>query len=97
MPFTLRVTNTGNVTLTATITDVLPDYVTPTGKVTWKAAITAPGGVWAHRFVVTVTSGYTGPLTNEVSVTTEEGATGIASVTVCASACRIYLPVVLKN
>jgi len=97
LTYTLRVTNSGNVTLTTTIADTLPDHVTPTGVLTWTPTITAPGGVWTQQVVVTVTSGYTGSLTNVVLVTTEEGATGKASVTVCANACRIYLPVVLKN
>jgi uncharacterized repeat protein (TIGR01451 family) len=46
LTYTLRVANTGNVTLTATITDILPDHVTPAGVITWTPTITAPGGVW---------------------------------------------------
>jgi uncharacterized repeat protein (TIGR01451 family) len=97
LTYTLRVTNTSAVTLTATITDILPTHVTPTGVFTWTQTITAPGGVWMQQIVVTVETGYEGPLTNMVEVTTGEGATGKASLTVCANVCKIYLPVVLKN
>jgi uncharacterized repeat protein (TIGR01451 family) len=81
LTYTLRVTNTGGVTSTATITDVLPGHVTPTGVITWTPIITAPGGVWAETVVVTVEVGYGGSLTNVVQVTTEEGATGIYTET----------------
>ncbi len=97
LTYTIRVTNTGNVTLTATITDILPNHVTPTGVLTWTPTITASGGIWAQQVVVTVETGYTGSLTNKVQVTTEEGAMGTASVTVCTNYCIIYLPIVLKN
>ena len=97
LTYTLLVTNTGNVTLTAIITDILPGHVSPTGVLTWMTVITAPGGVWTEAVVVTVETDYEGPLTNVVLVATDEGATGTASVTVCVNACKIYLPIVLKN
>ena len=81
LTYTIRVTNTGNVTLTATITDVLPSHVTPTGVLTWTSPITAPGGVWTKTVFVTVEMSYLGPLTNVVRVTTEEGATGVYTTT----------------
>jgi uncharacterized repeat protein (TIGR01451 family) len=77
------------VTLTTTITDVLPAHVTPTGIITWTPTITAPGGVWAETVVVTVEMGYGGPLTNVVQVTTEEGPTGVYTVTTPALAPRL--------
>jgi len=94
LTYTIRVTNTGHVTLTATVTDVLPAHVTPTGVLTWTPLITAPGGVWTATVVVTVGEGYVGPLTNAVWVTSEEGATGAASATAHVWA-RSYLPVVI--
>ena len=98
LTYTLHVTNTGNVNLHATITDTLPDHVTPTGVLTWTPiTITAPGGIWTDTVVVTVATGYTGTLINRVQVTTDEGATGTARATVCSNFCRIYLPVVLRN
>jgi len=81
LTYTIRVTNTGNVTLTATITDLLPNHVTPTGFITWTPTITSPGGVWTGEVVVTVEMSHKGPLTNVVRVTTEEGATGVYTST----------------
>jgi uncharacterized repeat protein (TIGR01451 family) len=74
-------------------TIVLPNG---TVAVTWTAVITAPGGTWKGTVLVTVDDGYVGPLTNLVVVTTKEGASGAASVTVYAGE-TIYLPVVTRN
>jgi len=81
LTYTIYVTNTGNVTLTATVTDVLPGHVTPGGVLTWTPTITAPGGVWRETVTVTVEMSYLGLLTNVVRVTTEEGATGVYTTT----------------
>lgn len=97
LTYTISVTNTGTLTLTGTITDTLPKYVTPTGVLTWTPTITAPGGVWTQQVVVTVQTGYSGTLINVVEVTTDEGATGRASATVCANVCKTYLPLVLDS
>jgi uncharacterized repeat protein (TIGR01451 family) len=95
LTYTLHVTNTGNVDLHATITDTLPTHVTPSGILTWTSTITAPGGVWAQQIAVAVDMGYTGPLTNTVQVTTEEGAIGMSSMVVNVTGYSIYLPLVL--
>jgi hypothetical protein len=98
LTYTLYVTNNTNVTLTATITDILPIHVTPTGILTWTPTITAPGGAWMQQVIVTVETHYVGPLTNKVQFTTGEGAAmGTASVTVCANYCIIYLPTIYKS
>jgi uncharacterized repeat protein (TIGR01451 family) len=98
LTYTIRVTNTGNVTLTATITDILPNHVTPTGLLTWTpVTITAPTGTWMQQVVVTVETGYAGPLTNVVEITTAEGATGVYTETSNVVECCIYLPVILKD
>jgi uncharacterized repeat protein (TIGR01451 family) len=101
LTYTLRVTNTGTMDLHATITDTLPLHIVPIGtaivpggQITWTAIITAPGGVWAETVVVTVAQDYDGPLTNRVTVTTEEGAVGEAYVTVNS---RVYLPLLLRD
>ncbi len=96
LTYTLHITNTGGVTLTATITDVLPAQVSPGGSPTWTARI-KPGSAWTQTLAVTVTEGYTGPLTNQVQVTTAEGASGTASVTTCANLCSAALPLVLRE
>jgi len=96
LTYTIRVTNTGNVTLTATITDILPQHVTPTGIQVWTETITAPGGVWTEQFTVTAKIGYSGTLTNVVQVTTDQGATGIYTKTATVVGYSIYLPVILK-
>lgn len=96
LTYTLHVTNTGAATLTATITDVLPAQVIPSGSQTWTALIKA-GRAWTQALAVTVTEGYSGPLTNRAQVTTAEGARGITSVTTCANLCTAVLPVVLRE
>jgi hypothetical protein len=97
LTYTLRVVNTSDVELHATITDALPAHVAPTGILTWTPVTITVGGTWTQTVVVTTEKDYTGSLVNVVQVTTEEGAIDKASVTVCANACKIYLPVVLKN
>jgi uncharacterized repeat protein (TIGR01451 family) len=77
LTYTLRVTNTGILTLAATITDTLPAHVAPSGTRTWTATIPTPAGVWTETVVVTVNLDHSGPLVNVVQVTTEEGATGV--------------------
>jgi len=109
LTYTIRVANTSDVALNATITDTLPFSITldkttggtlslPDGTVaiTWTAVITEPGGIWTETVVVTVEVGYIGPLTNVVEVTTEEGAKGEGSVIVKAGL-YLYLPVILLN
>jgi len=86
LTYTLRVTNTSSVTLTATITDVLPARIAPTGVLTWTPIIPALGGVWTETVVVTVEVGYEGTLTNVVRVTGAEGAAGIYTETTRALA-----------
>jgi len=76
LTYTIRVANTGNADLHATVTDTLPAHVTPTGVLTWTPTIDAPDGVWTKTVVVTAEMGYAGPLTNDVKVTTDEGASG---------------------
>jgi uncharacterized repeat protein (TIGR01451 family) len=92
LTYTIRVTNTGDFALHATITDTLPTYVTtgetaggttvlPGGRLVWTPVITTPHGVWVRTVVVTVELGYAGSLTNVVQVTTDEGAMGVYTET----------------
>jgi uncharacterized repeat protein (TIGR01451 family) len=73
LTYTIWVTNTGDITLTPTITDILPGQVTPACIRTWTPNPIAPHGVWTQQVTVTVKTGYSGTLTNVVQVTTEEG------------------------
>ncbi len=75
LTYTIHVTNTGDVDLHTTITNVLPSHVSPGGILTWTPAI-APGSSWTENVIVAIEVDYTGPLTNEVQVTTEEGVGG---------------------
>jgi len=81
LTYTIIVTNTGVVTLTATVTDVLPIHVATTQPLVWSPITVASGNLWTGTVVVTVEMDYIGPLTNVVSVTTEEGATGVYTET----------------
>ncbi len=96
LTYILHVTNAGDLDLHATITDILPNHVTPSGSLTWTKIITAPGGVWRETAVVTVTEGYSGTLTNVAQVTTIEGASGVCTKTCTAFSYLIYLPLVLR-
>jgi uncharacterized repeat protein (TIGR01451 family) len=96
LTYTLYVTNTGTVSLTTTITDILPAHVTPAGTVTWQPPRLLPTQVWSKTLLVTVEVGYLGPLTNILQVTTEEGATGAYTHTVLSMK-GIYLPLILRN
>ena len=98
LTYTLRVTNTGNVDLHATVTDTLPAQVTPAGTLTWTTGTIAPDDVWAQQVVVSVEMGYSGTLTNVVQVTTIEGASGVYTETsTSAGDYYIYLPLVLRQ
>jgi uncharacterized repeat protein (TIGR01451 family) len=92
LTYTIRVANTGFMTLTASITDTLPEHITlgrtkagtlilPGEVVTWTPVSIAPEGIWTDTVVVTVEHGYKGPLVNVVHVTTAEGATGVYTKT----------------
>ena len=85
LTYALHVTNTGTVSLTATITDVLPLHVTPGGSLVWTPPPLLPGEAWTETVAVTVELGYTGPLTNVVRVSSEEGATGATTNTVAVT------------
>jgi uncharacterized repeat protein (TIGR01451 family) len=74
LTYTLRLTNTGAISLTATITDILPSHVTPTGVLTWTPPSILPGDTWTETVAVTIEVGYVGPLTNVVQAISEEGA-----------------------
>ena len=93
LTYTLVVSNTGNVTLTATITDILPLNVIlgetsggsiflPPSWIVWSPVTLAPADVWTKTVAVTMTMGAVGPLTNTVQVVAEEGAWGADTVIV---------------
>jgi uncharacterized repeat protein (TIGR01451 family) len=82
LTYTLRLTNTGAVSLTATVTDILPSHVSPTGVLTWTPPMILPGDTWTETVIVTCEMGYVGPLTNVVQAASEEGAAGAYTDTV---------------
>jgi uncharacterized repeat protein (TIGR01451 family) len=97
LTYTLCVTNTGFVTLTATVIDHLPEQVTPAGPLTWTALL-APNAVWTTTVAVTTQPGYSGPLTNVIQVQTLEGAMGAHTLIVTVEPLRQhYLPLVMRH
>ncbi|MBN1878252.1 MAG: hypothetical protein JXA33_28795, partial [Anaerolineae bacterium] len=84
LTYTLYVTNTGIIALTATITDVLPAHITPPAPRVWQT-ILAPGATWSQTVVVTVEVAYTGALTNILHVTTLEGPAYLSTLTIRAA------------
>jgi hypothetical protein len=82
--------------LNATITDVLPGHVTPTGVLTWTPPAIAPDGVWTEQVTVAVTLDICGSLTNTLQVATEEGV--VATVVDVVDTCpRFHLPLLLRQ
>jgi uncharacterized repeat protein (TIGR01451 family) len=81
LTYTIRITNTGELDLHATVIDNLPSQVEPSGELTWYPMIPSPGGVWSQQVVVTAALSYEGPLVNRVYVTTDEGASGFYEAT----------------
>jgi uncharacterized repeat protein (TIGR01451 family) len=96
LTYTLRITNTGDLTLSATISDLLPDHCTPSGVLTWTPTIPA-SDVWTEQVVVTAEERYSGTLVNLLQVTTQEGVTGTSTATCSAVSTEhlIYLPLLL--
>jgi uncharacterized repeat protein (TIGR01451 family) len=100
LTYTLHVTNTGTVSLTATITDLLPLHVTPGSSLVWTPPPLLPGEAWTEMVAVTVELGYTGLLTNVVQVRSEEGATGAYTKTVAVidvPSFFLYLPHIVRT
>ena len=97
LTYTIRVTNTSMVTLTAIITDDLPGEVTPAGVLIWVAEID-PGDTWEEQITVTVEK-HCGSLVNTVKVISQEGASGSAVriETRVDGVCTVYLPNIWKN
>jgi uncharacterized repeat protein (TIGR01451 family) len=93
--YTLYVTNSGSITLTTTITDLLPSQYTPSGSIVWSTSI-PPGRAWTQTLPVTLTVGYTGTLTNQLQSTADEGPSGTVDLTICANACQAHLPLALN-
>ena len=95
LTYTIRVVNSGDLELHATITDALPAHVTYAGPLVWTPTLGMPGGSWEHTFTVTVEAGYGGALVNQVQVTTDEGATGHCFVITNGN--KVYLPLTVKG
>jgi uncharacterized repeat protein (TIGR01451 family) len=94
LTYTIRVVNTGDLDLHATVNDTLPEHVTYSGDVTWEPTI-ALDGVWEHTFAVTVEADYTGTLVNRVQVTSDEGASGESFAV--TNGVKVYLPLVIRQ
>jgi uncharacterized repeat protein (TIGR01451 family) len=97
LTYTIRVTNTRNVPLAATITDILPPAVTldatsgetftlPDGRegITWITVNIGPGQGWTETVVVTLDDDYQGLRSNLVEVAAEGWPTGKACAASCA-------------
>ncbi|HIQ00985.1 MAG TPA: hypothetical protein EYH30_02460, partial [Anaerolineales bacterium] len=96
LTYTLYVTNTGYVTLTAAITDHLPTHVLPAGVLTWTTSL-PPGGVWTKTVPVRTEAGYVGPLTNTLEVRTHVGTADRDLLVIPVVRLWIFLPVVMRQ
>jgi hypothetical protein len=97
LTYSIQITNTGTLTLHATITDVLPVHAVPTGVLTWTVTLPAPGGTWQRSIVVTPLAGYSGTLSNLVTVWSSEGATATSTILSSITAYQAYLPLVWRD
>jgi uncharacterized repeat protein (TIGR01451 family) len=84
LTYTLRVVNTGNVDLQATISDTLPPHVTTTQPLVWSPVNLPPSASWEQALAVSVDFDYQGTLTNVLRVTTDQGVTGVSTETTTA-------------
>ncbi len=78
LTYHLLVTNTNAVSLTATITQVMPPSVTPADTLIWQTVIPA-GQTWSSAVAVQTAPDYLGTLASQVIVTTREGVTAQVS------------------
>ena len=96
--YAIRVTNYGGEVYTATISDYLPDHLIYSDIITrWASVTLIPDDEhpWKGYITVTVNPDYSGPLTNTVVVTTEQGETGSTYTVIRAYA--VYLPLLLRG
>lgn len=95
--YQVMVTNTNQVSLTATITQVMPASVTPADAVVWQTVIAA-GETWSGMVTVQTAPDYVGTLTSQVMVTTREGVAAAASHSTEVVVRRVvFLPLVVDN
>lgn len=81
LQYTIWVTNTGSVSLEATIDLDLPSQVSYGGVTQWQPALETPNGVWKRSINVDVDDSYTGSLEGRVTVSTAQGITETAVAT----------------
>jgi uncharacterized repeat protein (TIGR01451 family) len=94
LTYTIDVSNNGLFTLTALITDTLPDQVAPAGALTWSLDPMPPGTGLEALVVVTVVTDHSGLITNMVQVSTQEGVTAMSLSRVAVLGQVVYLPIV---
>ena len=98
LTYHLLVTNTNAVSLTATITQVMPPTVTPADTLVWQTVIPA-GQAWSSAVTVHTAPDYLGTLTSQVTVTTLEGVmaqTSSETEAVAAVTRLIFLPMLRR-
>jgi len=96
--YTIALTNATASSVHALVVDELPQEITPTEEILWWMPTIAPRAIWSQTFVVTLTPGYHGWVTNVVHVTSSEGLTGTAVATCQARyAGVVYLPLVVRG
>jgi hypothetical protein len=79
----IRITNTGVLTLHAILTGTLSPHVVSNAPLTWTTVIT-PNTTWTQMLTETVESGYRGPVTGTIEVTTLEGPGAVLTATATA-------------
>ncbi len=91
----VRITNTGVLTLHAVLTGTLSPHIAANVPLTWTTVIT-PGATWIQTLTGVVESSYRGPLTGIIEAATLEGPTGVFTATATALI-PIYLPFIAQE
>ena len=96
LTYTIKLINTGSLTITAVVTDYLPGQVTPTGIRNWGPLTLSRGDTWETHVVVTTDADYTGRLSNIAQAVSTGGLTDTITIET-STIYQTYLPLMFRS